>query len=183
MTLKSFTTQHKTAAGNMLLEGAAPKAVAQTFGVHVSTIYALRKTLGHGHAKADRASHVVHLRLSDAEFRALEAFVVDAGLPSRTAALRSLIRGATGFLELRRDEFIDLSEVRGELKAQGRNLNQIAFALNKAARMGGAVLSPADRAFLTGLKQAYVALDGHVSGAFREVRQKGRAALHAATRL
>ena len=179
MTLKSFASKHKKEASNMLLEGASAKAVAAKFGVHVSTIYALRKDMGHGHTKADRASHVVHIRLSDDELQALNAFVADAGLPSRTAAMRSLIRAATGFLELRREEFLDLSEARTELKAQGRNLNQIAFALNKAALQGEARFTEQDKGFLADLRRTYAALDARLSSAFREVRQKGRAALHA----
>ena len=179
---KIFTTKDKTAASNMLLEGASVKAVAAKFGVHVSTIYALRKDMGHGHTKADRASHVVHIRLSDDEFRALNAFVVDAGFPSRTAAMRSLIRAATGFLELRREEYLDLSEANAELKAQGRNLNQIARALNRAAFKGQVKLTEQDKGFLSDIKRAYVALDGRIATAFREVRQKGRAALHSGDR-
>lgn len=182
MARKSFASKHKKDASNMLLEGASAKAVAAKFGVHISTIYALRKDMGHGHTKADRASHVVHIRLSEEEFQALNAFVTDAGLPSRTAALRSLIRGATGFLELRREDYLDLSEARAELKAQGRNLNQIAFALNKAALKGGARLTEQDKGFLADLKRTYAALDARLSSAFREVRQKGRAALHTGDR-
>lgn len=182
MALKSFASKHKKEASNMLLEGASAKAVAAKFGVHVSTIYELRKNMGHGHTKADRASHVVTLRLSDDEFRALNAFVVEAGFPSRTAALRSLIRAATGFLELRREEYLDLSEAKTELKAQGRNLNQIAFALNKAALKGEARFTEQDKGFLADVKRSYAALDARLSSAFREVRQKGRAALHAGDR-
>lgn len=166
----------------MLLEGTRVKAVAAHFGVHVSTIYALRKDRGHGHSKPDRASHVVTMRLSDEELRALDVFVVEAGLPSRTAALRSLIRSATGFLELRREEYLDLSEVRAELKAQGRNLNQIARALNKAAFRGQTTLTEQDKGFLSDLKRAYVTLDGRIASAFREARQKGRDALHSGER-
>lgn len=182
MALKSFGSKQKNDASNMLLEGATVKAVAAHFGVHVSTIYALRNDRGHGHSKPDRASHVVTLRLSDEEMRALDGFVVAAGLPSRTAAVRSLIRAATGFLELRREEYLDLSEVRSELKAQGRNLNQIARALNKAAFKGQTKLTEQDKGFLSDLKRAYVTLDGRIATAFREVRQKGRAALHSGKR-
>lgn len=167
----------------MLLEGVAAKEVAAKFGVHISTIYGLRKDRGHGHTKADRASHVVTLRLSDDEFRALNAFVIEAGLPSRTAALRSLIRAATGFLELRRDEMLDLAEAKSELKAQGRNLNQIALAMNRAAMKGHAKLTNPDKEFLAGIKTTYAALDAKLSKAFREVRQKGRDALHSGEKL
>lgn len=182
MALKSFGSKQKKDAAHMLLEGAPVKAVAAHFGVHVSTIYALRKDMGHGHTKAGRASHVVTLRLSDDEFRALSAFVMEAGLPSRTAAVRSLIRAATGFLELRRADYLDLSEAHSELKAQGRNLNQIAFALNKAALKGQAKLTERDKTFLSDLKRTYGALDTRLTAAFREVRQKGRAALHSGER-
>lgn len=183
MPLKSFGSKHKKEASDLLLEGVAAKDVAARFGVHVSTIYGLRKTMGHGHTKPDRASRVLNLRLSDEEFRALDAFVADAGLPTRSAAMRSLIRAATGFLELRREEFMDLSDAKTELKAQGRNLNQLTFALNKAALKGGVRLSEADRTFLLEVKRAYAALDTRLSGAFREVRQKGRDALHTGERV
>ena len=182
MALKSFNPKHKKEASNLLLEGVPAKAVAAKFGVHVSTIYELRKVMGHGHTKPDRASRVVTLRLSDDEFQALDAFVVDAGLPSRTAALRSLIRSATGFLELRREEYLDLEDAKTELKAQGRNLNQLAFAMNKAALKGGAKLSEGDKRFLAEVRRTYASLDARLSAAFREVRQKGRAALHAGDR-
>lgn len=69
---KSFKTTDKIAASHMLLEGAAPKAVAAKFGVHISTIYALRKDRGHGHSKPDRASHNITFRLSGVELRALD---------------------------------------------------------------------------------------------------------------
>jgi len=183
MKLKSFSSKQKKDAADMLLEGATPKDVAAKYRVHVSTIYALRKDMGQGHVKADRASHVVKIRLSDAEFRALDAFVADAGFRNRTAAMRSLVRAATGFLELKRSDFEDLSELNRELKAHGRNLNQIARALNKSVLRGGAQLSDADKRFLSGLRTAYKAADVRISAAFREVRQKGRDALHTSDRL
>ncbi len=180
---KSFEAKDKIAASNMLLEGASPKAVATEFGVHISTVYALRKDRGHGHTKPDRASHNITFRLSDVELQTLDAFIVDAGLPSRTAALRSLVRAATGFLELRRHEMLDLTEAKSELKAQGRNLNQIALAMNRAAMKGHAKLTNPDKEFLAGIKTTYAALDAKLSKAFREVRQKGRDALHSGEKL
>lgn len=183
MKLKSFNSVHKKEAALMLLEGGRPQDIAANFGVHASTIYALRKDMGHGHTKADRATHVVRLRLSVEEFEALAAFVSDAGFKNRTAAVRSLIRAATGFLELKRSDFDELSEIRRELKAQGNNLNQIAFALNKSARKGGAKLSREEQGFLAELRRAYVSVDALVSNAIREVRQKGRDALHTSDRL
>ena len=180
---KIFTTKDKKAASNLLLEGVVPKDVASRFGVHVSSIYALRKTMGHGHTKRQRASHVLTLRLSDDEFKALNAFVADAGMASKNAAMRSFIRAATGYLELKRSDYLDLSEVRRELKAQGTNLNQITYALNKSALRGGATLSAQDKAVLADLRATHKAVDALVSSAFREVRQKGRDALHTADHL
>lgn len=180
---KTFSTPDKNAASAMLLEGAAPRDVAAKFGVAVSSIYNLRKEMGHGHAKAGRASHTVVLRLSDDEFQALNGFVTDGGFKNRSAALRSLIRSATGFLELKRSDFLDLSEVRSELKAQGTNLNQITYALNRSAFSGGAALTAADKSFLRDLGKLYAAVEGRVSAAFREVRQKGRDALHTGDKL
>ena len=177
---KIFTTKDKNAASNMLLEGASVKAVAAKFGVHVSTIYALRKDRSHGHTNPNRASRNVHVRLTNEEFAALNDFVAGAGFPSRTAALRSLIRAATGFLELPRDDYLDLVEVRTELRAQGRNLNQIARAMNKAAFKGQVTIAPEDKAFLSDVRRTYTDLDGMLSSAFREVRQLGRDALHTA---
>lgn len=180
---KIFATADKKKASEMLLEGAKPKAVAAAFGVHVSSVYNLRQEMGHGHSKADRASHTVVLRLSDDEFQALSAFVVDGGYKNRTAALRSLIRSATGFLELKRSEFADLTDIRNELKAQGSNLNQLSRALNRSAFNGGAHLTRADKTFLSEVKRAHTAVDGAVSRIFREVRQKGRDALHTSDKL
>ena len=177
---KIFATKDKKAASEMLLEGASVKAVAARFGVHVSTIYALQKDRGHGHTNPNRASRNVHVRLTDAEFAALDDFVAGAGFPSRTAAMRSLIRGATGFLELPREDYLALAEARTELKAQGRNLNQIAHALNKAAFKGQISIAPEDKAFLSDVQRTYAALDGKLSSAFREIRQLGRDALHTA---
>ncbi|MDO5759060.1 MAG: hypothetical protein Q4P24_16640 [Rhodobacterales bacterium] len=177
---KIFTTKDKNAASNMLLEGASVKAVAAKFGVHVSTIYALRKDRGHGYTNPNRASRNVHVRLTNEEFAALDDFVTVAGFPSRTAALRSLIRAATGFLELSREDYLDLVEVRTELRAQGRNLNQIAHAMNKAAFKGQVMIAPEDKAFLSDVRRTYVDFDGMLSSAFREVRQLGRDALHTA---
>ena len=180
---KSFKTKDKIAASNMLLEGATPKLVAAKFGVHVSTIYALRKDRGHGHTKPDRASHNITFRLSGVELRALDVFIVDAGLPSRTAALRSLVRSATGFLELRRDELLDLTEARRELLAQGRNLNQLTYAMNRSALRGGAKLSPEDKQFLATVRHTFTVVDRLISVGFSEVRQQGRNALHAGEHL
>lgn len=180
---KSFKTSDKIAASNMLLEGALPKSVAARFGVHVSTVYALRKDRGHGHTRPERASHNVTFRLSDVELRALDTFIVEAGLPSRAAALRSLVRAATGFLELRRSEMLDLTEVRRELRAQGRNLNQLAYALNRSALKGGARLSADDKQFLAGVRQTFASVDRLISNGFSEVRQQGRNALHMGDRL
>ena len=60
---KIFMTKDKKAASEMLLEGASVKAVATKFKVHVSTIYALRKDLGHGYAFTNSACRNVHVRL------------------------------------------------------------------------------------------------------------------------
>jgi hypothetical protein len=177
---KIFTTKDKKAASEMLLEGASAKAVATKFKVHVSTIYALRKDHGHGYASTNSACRNVHVRLTNKEFTALDDFVAGAGFPSRTAALRSLIRAATGFLELPREEYLDLKAVRDELKAQGRNLNQIVHAMNRSAMMGQAKLSPEDKAFIADARATFAALDRTVSAAFSDVRQLGRDALHTA---
>ena len=164
----------------MLLEGASAKAVATRFGVHVSTVYALRKDRGHGYSSTNSACRNVHVRLTNEEFAALGAFVASGGFTSQTAALRSLIRAATGFLELPRADYLDLTEVKSEVKAQGRNLNQLSMALNKSAFRGGAALSQADKELLSDLKRSYTSLDSTLSGAFREVRQLHRDALHTA---
>ena len=177
---KIFTTKDKKAASEMLLEGASVKAVATKFKVHVSTIYALRKDHGHGYAFTNSACRNVHVRLTNKEFIALDDFVADAGFPSRTAALRSLIRAATGFLELPREEYLDLKAVRDELRAQGRNLNQIGHAMNRSAILGQAKLSPEDKAIIADARATFAALNGTVSNAFSEVRQLGRDALHTA---
>lgn len=139
-----------------------------------------RSSGAHGYTNPNRASRNVHVRLTNEEFAALDDFVAVAGFPSRTAALRSLIRAATGFLELSREDYLDLIEVRTELRAQGRNLNQIAHAMNKAAFKGQVTIAPEDKAFLSDVRRTYVTLDGTLSNAFREVRQLGRDALHTA---
>ena len=162
----------------MLLEGASAKAVATKFKVHVSTVYALRKDHGHGYASTNSACRNVHVRLTNKEFTALDGFVASAGFPSRTAALRSLIRAATGFLELPREEYLDLKAVRDELRAQGRNLNQIGYAMNRSAMIGQAKLSPEDKAVLADARATFTGLNRTVSDAFSEVRQLGRDALH-----
>lgn len=177
---KIFTTKDKKAASEMLLEGASVKAVATKFKVHVSTIYALRKDLGHGYAFTNSACRNVHVRLTNKEFTALDDFVAGAGFSSRTAALRSLIRAATGFLELPREEYLDLKAVRDELTAQGRNLNQIGHVMNKSAILGQAKLSYEDKAFISDARATFSALNITVSNAFSEVRQLGRDALHTA---
>ena len=177
---KIFTTKDKNAASEMLLEGASVKAVATKFRVHVSTIYALRKDLGHGYTFTNSACRNVHVRLTNKEFAALDDFVTSAGFPSRTAALRSLIRAATGFLELPREEYLDLKAVRDELTAQGRNLNQIGYAMNKSAILGQAKLSYEDKAFISDARATFSALNITVSNAFSEVRQLSRDALHTA---
>ena len=115
--------------------------------------------------------------------RALDAFVVDAGMTSRTAAMRTLVRTASGFLELRRDEMLDLTEARRELRAQGRNLNQLAYALNRSALKGGAKLSAEDKQFLSDVRNTFTVVERLISYGFNEVRQQGRNALHKAERL
>ena len=177
---KIFTTKDKKAASEMLLEGASAKAVAAKFKVHMSTIYALRKNNGHGYASTNSACQNVHVRLTNKEFTALDGFVASAGFPSRTAALRSLIRAATGFLELPREEYLNLKAVREELRAQGRNLNQIGYAMNRSAILGQAKLSPEDKTVIDNARATFAALNSTISGAFSEVRQLGRDALHTA---
>ena len=120
------------------------------------------------------------MRLTNKEFAALDGFVASAGFPSRTAALRSLIRAATGFLELPREEYLDLKAVRDELRPQGSNLNQIGHAMNRSAILAQAKLSPEDKAVLDDARATFAALNRTVSDAFSEVRQLGRDALHTA---
>jgi hypothetical protein len=68
-------------------------------------------------------------------------FETEAGFADRSAAMRSLIRAATGFLKLKRAEYLGLAALNAEIKAQGRNLNQMARALNWSAVTGDAPIS------------------------------------------
>lgn len=183
MTLKRFNSKDRAKAVQLLHEGVPPKEIAQQFGVSVSTVYNVRNERGLGRSKKDRATRLVQFRLSEDEYQALQVFIADTGAASPSAAMRGLVRAATGYLELRRDEFLNLEAVLSELKAQGRNLNQLSRAMNRAALMSRAELSSADKEFLAEVRTAFVGLHSMVKDAFREVRQKGRNALHTADRL
>ncbi len=178
MVLKRFNAHHQKQALALLREGTSVRDVAKTFGVHISTLYDLRKAHGLGSSKSSRASHVITLRLTEEELHALSAFETEAGFADRSAALRSLIRAATGFLELKRSEYLGLAALNSEIKAQGRNLNQMARALNRSAVTGGAQIGKAEREILQAARESFAAVDKTVSNALREVKQKGRDALH-----
>lgn len=180
MTLKSFTSKHRREAETLLRNGGRPKDVAAQFGVSLSTIYNLRREAGGGRG---RASNVVTLRLSDEELAALRKYALDGGFDGKSAALRSLIRAATGYLELRREEFLDLERLNAELKSQGVNINQMARALNKSALFGGASLSRGDKEELLALRNSLGELRVFLKSALKEVRQNGRSALHKATKI
>ncbi len=178
MALKRFNANHQEQALALLREGTPVRDVAKTFGVHISTLYDLRKAHGLGPTKSGRASHVITLRLTEEELQALSAFETAAGFTDRSAAMRSLIRAATGFLELKRSEYLGLAALNAEIKAQGRNLNQMARALNRSAVAGGAQIGDAEREVLQAAREGFAAVNKTVSTALRDVKQKGRAALH-----
>lgn len=180
---KIFTSKEKKAATNMLLEGVSPKTIAAHFGVHRTTIYELRKVEGIGHTDPHRASHRLDVRLTDIEMGSFNAFVNEAGFPSKPSAMRSLIRAAMGFLELKRSEYLDLSEVSSELKAQGRNLNQLTRLANVKALKGKGGFTDEDRAFLSEVARSYSMLNGKLSDALSEARQQGRSSLRSCERL
>lgn len=178
MALKRFNAHHRKQATALLRDGASVRDVAKTFGVHISTIYELRTAHGLGPSKPGRATHVITLRLTEEELLALSAFETGAGFTDRSAAMRSLIRAATGFLELKRSEYLGLAALNAEIKAQGRNLNQMARALNRSAVAGGAQIGKAEREVLQAAREGFAAVNKTVSTALRDVKQKGRAALH-----
>jgi hypothetical protein len=84
---------------------------------------------------------------------------------------------------MKRSDHKELSAMRGELKAQGTNLNQISYALNRSAFKGGAKLTDADKVSLANLQKVYISFEAHFLRVFREVRQKGRDAFHTGDKL
>jgi hypothetical protein len=56
---------------------------------------------------------------------------VQLGAKSRSDGVRSVVRMASGFLELSREDSARLEEIRYELGKIGTNVNQIALAANR----------------------------------------------------
>ena len=98
----------------------------------------LKDAADHPNAAADAnravsttAGGVLSARVTAEELRAFDALIASLGLRGRSEALRIMVRGAAGFLELGRDEVAALSEIAHELHKIGVNVNQIALAANR----------------------------------------------------
>lgn len=73
----------------------------------------------------------IHLRLKPAENRAVRAAMKTDGLPSRQAWIIALIRGRLLNMPTpSAAELVELGESNRQLSAIGRNLNQVAHAVN-----------------------------------------------------
>jgi Arc/MetJ-type ribon-helix-helix transcriptional regulator len=155
--------------------------VAASTGVSRRSIYTIKDEARLGHTVKNRASHVVHLRLSPAEMEALKTLVQDRGYANQSAALRSFIRAATGFLEMPKAETDALFSLWREHSAQGRNLNQIALKLNKAKFLGVETFSDEDHQVIEEVRRQNHKLGVEMRRLVVEIRQWGRNAFHTAT--
>ena len=157
--------------------------VAASTGISRRSVYSIREEARLGHTVKNRASHVVHLRLSPAEMEALKTLIEERGYANQSAALRSFIRAATGFLEVPKAESDTLTKLVKEHQAQGRNLNQIARAFNREKFRGKLSISNEDLEVIDGAGKQNRILAIELRKVLAELRQWGRDAFHTAEKI
>lgn len=119
-------------------QGARLKSYAETNGVSLGAVVgAIADRLptpesnAAGRPDTGPRSNQVLIRLSDNECLALDEHVEATGFDTRTSwATRVVVHGINQVPAMSREELTELRRSRSELAAIGRNLNQIARALN-----------------------------------------------------
>ena len=142
--------------------------VAKECGVGRSTV--VRIQLSDVPRDTTTYGSVIQGRVSAEERAAFKALAI--GIEStESKLLRSLIRAATGFVEIDGEVLGALEGVKRELSAQGKNLNQIARAANR----GRVVWSDKDRELVHEMLSNYRDLAGFVEGAINAANRKSAA--------
>lgn len=84
-----------------------------------------------GRPTAGVSGQVVSCRLPAEELNAFDVLCTQLGAKSRSDGVRSIVRMASGFLELSREDSVRLKRTCYELRKIGPNVNQIALAVNR----------------------------------------------------
>lgn len=132
ITRRKRLTEDQRAAIIAKLKAEIPAVrIASEMGVSPSTVRFIKRTIAPERAATTSGGVTVGARLTLEEARAFDAFLGAKGFRSRSDALRSFIRSATGFIEMNAADESALDDVRRQLAKIGVNVNQIAFAANR----------------------------------------------------
>lgn len=165
---KKLSPEKRAEIVDRLKAGDGPSLVARECGVGRSTV--VRIQLSDVPRDTTTYGAVVHVRISADEKVAFNALATGVE-SSESKLLRSLIRSASGFVEMDSETIEALEKVKRELSAQGRNLNQIARAANR----GRVVWSDDDKNLVQEMLSNYRQLAGFVEGTINAASRKSAA--------
>ena len=161
------------------IRSGVPVAVlAKRFGVTRPTIYRAIRRFHDKASVVQVGTAPVSFTIDRAELRAFDAFVGRLGIKSRADALRRVCRVSAGFLEP--DPYLAdaINDLRNELSALGRNVNQLVAAKNYELRRGQKLKISKEQ------QQLLVDLLEHIDGVGVTVRElEGRRASETVRRL
>ena len=121
--MRPFSPEDRQRLRRLVAEGKSREEVAAALGRPVNAV--VRLYLAARAPQATTRAHSVRVGLTDAEIEALDLLAKARGV-TKNAALRGALRQAAGMVEVDREVVAALRDVRNEIAAIGRNLNQLA---------------------------------------------------------
>lgn len=121
--LPAFSPDERQTLRRLVAEGKTRAEVAEALGRPVTSVVRLYHA-----ARAPQATthaNSVRVGLTDAELEALDLLAGERGV-TKNAVLRGALRQAAGMVEIDKAVVAALRDVRNEIAAIGRNLNQLA---------------------------------------------------------
>lgn len=151
-----------------LRQGVSISEVSRQFSVSRPTIHAIRDEIGRAPG-AQEPSTVVAFRAQPTEVAALERLVRAGKFKSPSAAMRAICRRAGDFYETDPEVLDEIAALKKELQAIGRNVNQVARAVNSDVLRGrGGGKAVALQAELDQMKKSL----RQVSGVLHQIGQR-----------
>ncbi|MBI1219986.1 MAG: ribbon-helix-helix protein, CopG family [Rhodobacteraceae bacterium] len=131
--MAAFSSEERQALRRLVAEGKSRDEVAAALGRSGPAVARLYQAARQ--PEATTRGHTVTVRLTTAEMEALQALAAERGR-SKNAVMRSALRQGAAMVEIDREVIAALRDVRNQIAAIGRNLNQLTELAN-ADRLKG----------------------------------------------